>query len=279
MRDTYADTSLARADLGFDADRPRSTRGTCGRVRLAEAAARCAFPCNDTMMIASDPSAPSSASPRASRRSPALSAGACGASRNKIPTGTTEPDKFLFERATRRSTTRSGSSAREFYPDADRHLPAEPASRRRQARTRRQLPRRRLARRRRCWRSTSTASSCRSTRRTRAPTTPSSRRRCRTTTRWRRPGRDQTETREAIAEFEILFDSYPNSPLRQRGAKEHYREARDRLGQSDYGIGMTYYRLKWYPGVVRGCRSCSRAIRSSPIATPSTSTSPSRWSS
>jgi outer membrane protein assembly factor BamD (BamD/ComL family) len=28
------------------------------------------------------------------------------------------------------------------------------------------------------------------------------------------------------------------------------REAKDRLGDSEYGVGVFYYRVKWYPGAV-----------------------------
>jgi outer membrane protein assembly factor BamD len=64
-----------------------------------------------------------------------------------------------------------------------------------------------------------------------------------------KPGRDQTETREAIREFQAFFERYPNSSLVPE-ARQHYREARDRKGQSEYGIGLTYFRIKWYPGAV-----------------------------
>ena len=62
-------------------------------------------------------------------------------------------------------------------------------------------------------------------------------------------GRDQTETHEALKEFEVLFEKYPNSPLITE-ARQKEREAKDRLGRSEYLVGLTYYRLKWYPGTV-----------------------------
>jgi outer membrane protein assembly factor BamD len=62
-------------------------------------------------------------------------------------------------------------------------------------------------------------------------------------------GRDQTETHEAIKEFDLLFEKYPNSPLLPE-ARARHREAKDRLGRSEYLVGLTYYRLKWFPGVV-----------------------------
>ena len=62
-------------------------------------------------------------------------------------------------------------------------------------------------------------------------------------------GRDQTETLEALKEFDVLFEKYPNSPLLTE-ARAKQREAKDRHGRSEYLVGLTYYRLKWYPGVV-----------------------------
>jgi outer membrane protein assembly factor BamD len=62
-------------------------------------------------------------------------------------------------------------------------------------------------------------------------------------------GRDQTETHEALKEFEVLFEKYPNSALLPE-ARKHEREAKDRLGRSEYLVGLTYFRLKWFPGVV-----------------------------
>jgi outer membrane assembly lipoprotein YfiO len=65
----------------------------------------------------------------------------------------------------------------------------------------------------------------------------------------RHPQRDQTETREAVREFEAFVARYPNSSLLPE-AKQHLREARDRLSESDYLVGYFYYRQRWYPGAV-----------------------------
>jgi len=62
-------------------------------------------------------------------------------------------------------------------------------------------------------------------------------------------GRDQTETHDALSEFKVLFEKYPNSSLLPE-ARKHEREAKDRLGRSEFLVGLTYYRLKWYPGTV-----------------------------
>ncbi|HEY7498911.1 MAG TPA: outer membrane protein assembly factor BamD [Vicinamibacterales bacterium] len=61
--------------------------------------------------------------------------------------------------------------------------------------------------------------------------------------------RDQTETKEAIKEFTTFVQRFPNSELLAEG-KQKLREARDRLGQYDYNVGYHYYRSRWLPGAV-----------------------------
>jgi len=61
--------------------------------------------------------------------------------------------------------------------------------------------------------------------------------------------RDQTETREAIKEFEAFIERYPNSPLMGE-VRTRLREAKDRLDTADYEVAVFYYRNRWYPGAV-----------------------------
>ena len=61
--------------------------------------------------------------------------------------------------------------------------------------------------------------------------------------------RDQTETREAIKELTLFVERYPSDPLIDDG-KAKLREARDRLSQYEYNVGYHYYRSRWYPGAV-----------------------------
>jgi len=61
--------------------------------------------------------------------------------------------------------------------------------------------------------------------------------------------RDQTETRDAVKEFETFVERYPNSPLMSE-AKQHLRDARDRLSEANYLVGLFYYRQKWYRGAI-----------------------------
>ena len=65
----------------------------------------------------------------------------------------------------------------------------------------------------------------------------------------RAPQRDQTETRETIREFEVLLARYPNSTLLPE-VKSRLRDARDRLSEADYEVGVFYYRQHWYPGAI-----------------------------
>jgi outer membrane protein assembly factor BamD len=64
------------------------------------------------------------------------------------------------------------------------------------------------------------------------------------------PERDQTETQEAIKELTTFMERYPNSPLRPE-VQKRLREARDRLSQSEYRVGYFYFRTqRWYPGAI-----------------------------
>jgi outer membrane protein assembly factor BamD len=65
----------------------------------------------------------------------------------------------------------------------------------------------------------------------------------------RGPERDQTETREAINEFERFVERYPGSMLMSE-VQSRLRDARDRLSESDYLVGYFYYKQRWYPGAV-----------------------------
>ena len=69
--------------------------------------------------------------------------------------------------------------------------------------------------------------------------------------------RDQTETKAALAEFDMFFQKFPNSPLTAE-VKENWRIARDRLSESSFRVGMTYYRQRWYPGAIDRFREVLR---------------------
>jgi outer membrane protein assembly factor BamD len=59
------------------------------------------------------------------------------------------------------------------------------------------------------------------------------------------PQRDQTETREAIKEFQVFVERYPNSKLITQ-VKERLRESKDRLSASEVEVGNLYHRIRAY---------------------------------
>ncbi len=63
------------------------------------------------------------------------------------------------------------------------------------------------------------------------------------------PERDQTQTREAIKEFETFVERYPNSALMPE-VKSRLRQAQDRRDESDFRVGLFYFRVRWYPGAI-----------------------------
>ena len=65
----------------------------------------------------------------------------------------------------------------------------------------------------------------------------------------RAPDRDQTETKDALTEFNAFFERFPQSPLAPE-VRQKWREARDRLSEASYRIGFHYYRIRWYPGAI-----------------------------
>ena len=65
----------------------------------------------------------------------------------------------------------------------------------------------------------------------------------------RAAGRDQTETRAAVASFEAFLTRYPNSKLRP-DVEARLREAKDRVGEHEYGVGRYYYSVRWYPAAI-----------------------------
>ena len=61
------------------------------------------------------------------------------------------------------------------------------------------------------------------------------------------PQRDQTETREAIKEFQTFIERYPNSKLITQ-VKQRLREAKDRLAEWNLGVANFYSSIRNYPG-------------------------------
>jgi outer membrane protein assembly factor BamD len=69
--------------------------------------------------------------------------------------------------------------------------------------------------------------------------------------------RDQSATKDALKEFQVFFDRFPNSALMPE-VKKQWREARDRLSEASYLVGYQYYRQRWYPGAVDRFREVLR---------------------
>jgi outer membrane protein assembly factor BamD len=65
----------------------------------------------------------------------------------------------------------------------------------------------------------------------------------------RAPERDQTETQNALKEFQTFFDRYPMSPLMGE-VRMKWRDARDRLSRAEFRVGFHYYRIRWYVGAI-----------------------------
>ena len=177
-----------------------------------------------------------------------LLAAACGGTRTLVPPGTLEPDRFLFERGTEALNERRWLTAREFFrqvtdtytqssfrPDAklgigDTYLGEGSAE--------------------------AFVSAVNEFREFLAfyPTHPradyAQYRLAMTYFRqMRAPQRDQTETRNALREFEVFIARYPNSELLSE-VKARQRDAQDRLSSAEYEVGLHYYRIRWYPGAV-----------------------------
>lgn len=69
--------------------------------------------------------------------------------------------------------------------------------------------------------------------------------------------RDQTPTRLAIRELNIFVERYPDSALLPE-VRSKLREARDRLSESEFRVGLFYYRARWYPGAIQRLRTVLR---------------------
>lgn len=65
----------------------------------------------------------------------------------------------------------------------------------------------------------------------------------------RAPQRDQSETRDTVRELQAFVTRYPNSELMPE-VKTRLREAKDRLSEADYQVGVFYYRQRWLPGAI-----------------------------
>jgi outer membrane protein assembly factor BamD len=175
-----------------------------------------------------------------------LGPGACAKKSGKVPAGTSQPDKFLFERGTEQLQKKKWLTAREYFQTLVETYPQSPY----RADAKLGVGD--------CYLGEGTAAtSIQAIQEFREflsffPTNPRA-----DYAQYKlgmahfyqmaKPERDQSETKAAIQEFDAFFTRYPNSTLTPE-AKKYAREAHDRLSESEYRVGLFYYRAKWYPG-------------------------------
>ena len=202
MRHTYADTSLARADLGF-----------APTVGLEEGlAAEYAWLSWSTVHERS--ARIDSALRRSLARGVLVGAPACAQpTRGAVPPGTAEPDKFLFDKGTEALEREEVAHGARVLQAGHRNLHAEPVSARRQARHRRHLSRTKARRSAGAGDQRVPGVPVVLPDESAAPTTRSTSSAMAHFRQMRAPQRDQTETRDAIKEFETFVERYPNSTL------------------------------------------------------------------
>lgn len=64
-----------------------------------------------------------------------------------------------------------------------------------------------------------------------------------------KPGRDQTKTTQALAEFKKVVTNYPLSE-ETKMAQERIKDCEERLAEHTFGIGEVYYKLKAFTATV-----------------------------
>jgi len=178
----------------------------------------------------------------------AAAAGCASAPRGTVPTGTAEPDKFLFDKGTDALNAKKWVTAREFFKQVTETYTASPFR-----------PDAKLGiGDTYLGEGTSEALVLAINEFTEFLSFYPTNRRADYAQyklgmahfrQMRLPQRDQTETRAALKEFETFVARFPNSSLMTE-AKARLRDTRDRLSDADYQVGYFYYRQKWYPGAI-----------------------------
>jgi outer membrane protein assembly factor BamD len=175
-----------------------------------------------------------------------LFAAACGSGRATIPPGNLQPDRFLFDRANEAMNAKEWLNAREYFRQVVDNYPQSPVR-----------PDSKLGLGDSYLGERSAESLVMAANEFREFLTfyPTHARADYAQYKlamsyyeqMRAPERDQTETREALHEFDVFFQRYPNSPLMPE-VKEKWREARSRLSEASYRVGLHYYRQRWDVG-------------------------------
>jgi outer membrane protein assembly factor BamD len=175
-------------------------------------------------------------------------AGGCAAKSTKVPPGTNQPDKFLFERGTEQLLKKKWLTSRQYFQTLVETYPQSPY----RADAKLGVGDTYLG-------EGTAATQVQAIQEFREflsffPTHPRAdyaqyKLAMAHYYQMAKPERDQSETRHAIEEFDAFFARYPNSALTAE-AKKYYREARDRMSDSEYRVGLFYHRAKWYPGAI-----------------------------
>jgi outer membrane protein assembly factor BamD len=177
-----------------------------------------------------------------------LAAAACGSGRAVVPPGNTQPDQFLYERGLESIKEEEWLNAREYFRQVVDNYPQSPVR-----------PDAKLGVGDSYLGEHTTESLVLAANEFREfltfyPTNPRAdyaqyKLAMSHFEQMRAPERDQTETREALREFDVFFQRYANSPLAPE-VKMKWREARDRLSEASYRVGLHYFRVRWYPGAI-----------------------------
>jgi outer membrane protein assembly factor BamD len=182
----------------------------------------------------------------------AVVAAACGGGRSAVPAGTAQPDKFLLDRGHAELKEKNWLRAREYYRQIVDNYPQSPLR-----------PEAKLGVGDTYLGENTTEALVLGANEFREFLTfyPTSQRADYAQyklamshySQMRAAERDQTETREAVKEFDVFFERYPNSALAPE-VKQKWREARDRLSEASYRVGYFYFRSRWYPGAIERFR-------------------------
>ena len=253
MRDTYADTSRAQADLGF-----------APSVTLEEGLRRCGagwkrreHECDFDWLTA--------------LAVVAAIAGGCAAKKDVVPPGTAEADKFLFDKGTEAAKDRKWLNAREYFRNIVDNYPQSPYR-----------PDAKLALGDTYIGEHSTESLLLAANEFREfltfyPTNPRAdyaqlQLAKSFAEQMLAPERDQSATKDAIKEIEVFLQRFPNSALMPE-ARKLEREAKDRLSEASYRVGFYYFRVEVVSGRHRSLQGSPQARPGvSAIATPSITT-------
>ena len=173
---------------------------------------------------------------------------ACGGKKNVVPANAANPDRFLFERGTKALEERKWSDAREYFRQVVENYPNSV-----------HRPDAKLGVGDTYLGEKSTESLVLAGNEYREfltfyPTNPRAdyaqyKLAMTHYEQMRAPERDQTETQNALKEFQTFFDRYPMSSLMGE-VRMKWRDARDRLSRAEFRVGFHYYRIRWYVGAI-----------------------------